>query len=173
MKFRYSLSCVDGKTNVLTVTSVLLISRKNTSILPPSLLPHILNPLACVYAHIYSSSFYLHYPLFFFSARPCPHLLHFWFLAIYSSTNKLFYILVCHDFFRGVHHCLGAMLLFFMKIKASSALLLPLGGIWMDQWGGTAASKPVWGNSHLRNYSPDSIINSFQSCILLCNITPL
>lgn len=32
----------------------------------------------------------------------------------------------------------------------------------MDQRRGTAASKPVWGNSHLRNYSPDSMINSFQ-----------
>lgn len=146
---------------------------KNPSILPTSLLPHILNLLTCVCTYLlllisFTSSI-LFFSYFFFSASYTTIL----FFAIYISTDKLFYILVCHDFFRGVHQWLAALLLYLMKIKALSALLLPLGGIWMDQWRGTAASKPVWGNSHLRNYWTDSIINSFQSYILLRNFIPL
>lgn len=45
MKFRYSLSCVDGKTNVLTVTRVFPISRRAPSILSTSLLN--LSTFAC------------------------------------------------------------------------------------------------------------------------------
>lgn len=94
MKFRYSLSCVDGKTNVLTVTPVLLISRKkpvNSSYITS---PSYLEP-AYMCLHIFTPPHFIYIicPLFFFfllcSASSTSTIL-FGFLLVLSAQIVLY-----------------------------------------------------------------------------------
>lgn len=127
MKFRYSLSCVDGKTNVLIVTQVFLISCRALSILSTSLLLLNLNTFArsCTHSLLTSLSFSTLLALVVTSFS-------LWSLTISINTNYLFYF----------------FLVFFSLILC--CVPLSVGGFWLDQWRGPAAPGPVWGNSHLR-----------------------
>lgn len=94
MKFRYSLSCVDGKTNVLTVTPVLLISRKKPINSSYITFPSYLEPAyMCVHIFTPPHFVYIIYPLFFLFLLFC--LVHNYTLFCYLYQHRQIVLYSC------------------------------------------------------------------------------